>query len=70
MASNWTGGVPGAGSTAVFNATPATYTVSFTNSPTNSILRVDNGNVTFDLNSNTYFLTGPSSAANCRSTTP
>lgn len=61
VASNWTGGVPGASSTAVFNATPAAYTVSFTNSPTNSILRVDNGNVTFDLNSNTYSLTGAAS---------
>jgi fibronectin-binding autotransporter adhesin len=57
VATNWTGGVPGTASTAVFNATPNAYTVTFTNSPTNSGLAVQNGIVTFALGGNTYTLT-------------
>ena len=55
-AANWTNGVPGAASTAVFTATTAPYTVTFTNSPSNALLQVSNGAVTFALNGNTYTL--------------
>jgi T5SS/PEP-CTERM-associated repeat protein len=57
VATNWTGGVPGTGSAAVFSAAPAAYTVTFTNSPTNTALAVQNGTVTFALGGNTYALT-------------
>lgn len=59
VSSNWVGGVPGAAGEANFDL-PNTYTVTFTNSPTNDRFLVPDGNVTFALFGQTYTTTGAS----------
>src|SRR5262245_15615660 len=54
---NWSAGVPGALNTATFDL-PGTYTVTFSNSPTNNGLFVQNGTVTFNLAGQTYTQNG------------
>ena len=54
VAANWSNGVPGVGTAAVFSAPTTPYTVSFTNSPSSGTLVVANGNLTLALNGNTY----------------
>lgn len=63
-ATNWSISVPGASDVAHFgmttsNLNPKTYTVAFTNDPTNLRLRVEDDSVTFDLNSHFYQATSP-----------
>jgi len=58
---NWsTGAVPGGSDTADFNAS-ATYTVTFTNSPSNAALLVPSGNVTFATSIAPFYLVGSAS---------
>lgn len=54
--------VPGAADRAIFNL-DSTYTVTFTNSPTNARVRVGDDTVTFNLATQTYTLTSASPAS-------